>query len=72
MLFKIESTSGNIKELSSEDVFANFVEMIYQSTRIPNISDEELENYKKCSLELLSELFDRQEFDLLNNLIDFP
>lgn len=72
MLIKIESTSGDVKELSSEDVFANFLEMIYQSTRIPNISDKELENYKNCSLELLSELFDREEFVLLNKLIDLP
>ena len=70
MIFEIESTSGDLSDLSSEDIFANFVEMIYQSTRTPNITPEELENYKKCSLELLSELFDREESDLLNSLID--
>ena len=69
MLSTIElSSSSSIDDMSSEDVFANFVEMIYQSARMPDISEEELEGYKQSSLELLSELFDRKEFELLDKL----
>ena len=71
MLNSFELASSNsIDSMSSEDVFANFVEMIYQSTRMLDISAEELEWYKQSSLELLSELFDRKEFELLDKLTD--
>ena len=70
MLTTIELTSstGKTADLSSEDIFANFVEMIYQSVRMPDINAEELEGYKQSSLELLAELFDRKEFELLDKL----
>lgn len=69
MLNSFELASSNsIDSMSSEDVFANFVEMIYQSARMPDISVEELERYKQSSLELLSELFNRKEFELLDKL----
>ena len=71
MLNSFELASSNsIDSMSSEDVFANFVEMIYQSARLPGISAEELERYKQSSLELLTELFDRKEFELLDKLTD--
>lgn len=69
MLKSIEpASSTSIDDISSEDVFANFVEMIYQAVRMPDISAEDLKGYKQSSLELLSELFDRKEFELLDKL----
>lgn len=69
MLNSFELASSNsIDSMSSEDVFANFVEMIYQVARMPDISAECLEGYKQSSLELLTELFNRKEFELLDKL----
>lgn len=61
-------STGKTADLSSEDVFANLVQILYVTARMPDISEYELKVNKQTSLELLSELFDRKEFELLDKL----